>query len=90
MYAALLAERVGSNLARAQSANHAGDNGDELRSLLFTVQDVATLLVMWNRGKIPDKTAEKYAEMQSSVSLRIKELVVAQFDERNKTHQSNS
>jgi hypothetical protein len=78
MYVPLLAERVESNLARAQSANHAGDHRDELRSLLFTVQDVATLLVMWHRGKVLDTTAEKYAEMQLSVSLRIKELVVAQ------------
>lgn len=78
MYAALLAERVESNLARVQSANHDGDNGDELRSLLFAVQDVATLLVMWNRGKIPDKAAEKYSETLSEVSLRIKELVAEQ------------
>ncbi len=75
MYAELLSTRAASNLAKAQQANYMCDELEERQCLLFVVQDVATLLVMWQRGKISDEAAAKYAEILSGCSLRIKKLV---------------
>lgn len=68
-------KKISSHFIRAQQAESAGEDKEELRHLLFAAQEISELLEMWYNDRMDDATAISYAESLAQTAARIKMLI---------------
>ena len=73
----LIIQGISSSFARAHAAKTAGDSAEELKYLLYAVQDIDVLILRNMDGRTPDDVAKSYAATLSSSSARIRDIIFA-------------
>lgn len=72
-----LIKDISSSLARADIANRIGDKPDELKNLLYAIQDICVLLHNLLNDRVDAETAKTYVIQLENCSKRAKELLEA-------------
>lgn len=74
---------ISSNLTRAKTYKSVGDDQYELKYLLWALQDISRLILLWRNGEDVDNAIiEGYARRGCRASERVHELVMLIEDER--------
>ena len=71
---------ISSAFARAKSAKTGGDSVEELKYLLYAVQDISVLILRNSDGRAPDDVAKSYTTTLVSSSARIRDILFVKVD----------
>ena len=66
---------ISSSFVIAKSAKNRGDSNEELKYLLYAVQDISVLILRNCDGHTPDDIAKSYAATLVSSSARIRDIL---------------
>ena len=66
---------ISSAFAKAESAKNGGDSVEELKYLLYAVQDISILILRNSDGRTTDDVAKSYAATLVSSSARIRDIL---------------
>lgn len=70
-----LVKSISSNFIRAQADERCGDSHCELQHLLWAVQDISKLLLLWQWGGADSIPVRAYAASACYATMRMKELI---------------
>ncbi len=68
---------ISSAVVRAESAKNGGDYHEELKYLLYTIQEISVLILRNGDGRTTDDIAKSYATTSVSSSARIRDILFA-------------